>query len=179
MMASVLSTRLTPTNLVRSHLVPFIDASAWAMLRDNEHNSAMPCSAAATVLAVGALTTRQPYCKHATAITEQCVECKWTFTHTTCLDHNPCNSPPTILLKQHPAAIFAAARSRQDRHNQSSWPIANSSLVHTTYLVACRLGWCRATNCVVRACNCVVRAMQLHACEAAYTINPDELNRAA
>lgn len=39
-----------------------MEASAWATLRDSAHSSAMPCSAAAMVLAVGAFTTRQPYC---------------------------------------------------------------------------------------------------------------------
>lgn len=33
---------------------PFMAASAWATLRASAHSSAMPCSAAATVLAVGA-----------------------------------------------------------------------------------------------------------------------------
>ena len=39
---------------------PFMAASACATLRASAHSSAMPCSAAATVLAVGAFTTRQP-----------------------------------------------------------------------------------------------------------------------
>ena len=38
----------------------FIDASAWGTKRASAHSSAMPCSAAATVLAVGALTTSTP-----------------------------------------------------------------------------------------------------------------------
>ena len=38
------------------------DGLAWATLRERAHSIAMPCSAAATVLAVGAFTTRQPYC---------------------------------------------------------------------------------------------------------------------
>jgi len=40
---------------------------AWATFRLSAHSMAMPCSAAATVLAVGALTTRQPYCGQGTA----------------------------------------------------------------------------------------------------------------
>ena len=46
-----------------SHLPAFMDASAAGMFRARAHSSAMPCSAAATVLAVGALTTRQPHCR--------------------------------------------------------------------------------------------------------------------
>ena len=38
----------------------FMDASDCATLRARAHSSAMPCSAAAIVFAVGALTTRQP-----------------------------------------------------------------------------------------------------------------------
>ena len=45
------------------HLPAFMDASAAGMLRASAQSSAMPCSAAATVLAVGALTTRQPHCR--------------------------------------------------------------------------------------------------------------------
>ena len=60
-MARVLPTRATPTYLPRCHLPLFVEASAWAMFRLRAARSAMPCSAAATVLAVGAFTTRQPY----------------------------------------------------------------------------------------------------------------------
>ena len=60
MMASVLPTMLTPTHLLRSQRPPFIAESACGTLRASAHSSAMPCSAAATVLAVGALTTRHP-----------------------------------------------------------------------------------------------------------------------
>lgn len=60
MTASVLPTIDTPTYLDRSHRPALMDASAWATLRATEQMRAMPCSAAATVLAVGALTTRQP-----------------------------------------------------------------------------------------------------------------------
>lgn len=60
MMASVLPTIETPTNLVRSHFPSLMLASACATLRATAASRAMPCSAAATVLAVGALTTRQP-----------------------------------------------------------------------------------------------------------------------
>ena len=45
------------------HLPAFMDASAAGMLRASAHSNAIPCSAAATVLAVGALTTRQPHCR--------------------------------------------------------------------------------------------------------------------
>ena len=62
MMASVLPTMDTPTYLLRSQRPALTDASAWATLRDSAAISAMPCSAAATVLAVGAFTTRHPYC---------------------------------------------------------------------------------------------------------------------
>ena len=62
MIARVLPTMETPTYLVRSHFPAFTEASAWATLRLSAQMSAMPCSAAATVLAVGAFTTRQPCC---------------------------------------------------------------------------------------------------------------------
>jgi hypothetical protein len=44
-------------------LTCFTEASAWATFRVSAHSSAMPCSAAAMVLAVGAFTTRQPNCR--------------------------------------------------------------------------------------------------------------------
>ena len=53
-----------------SHLPAFMDASAAGMFRARAHSSAMPCSAAATVLAVGALTTRQPHCRGIGAASE-------------------------------------------------------------------------------------------------------------
>ena len=49
----------TPTHLLRSQRPPFIAASACATLRASAHSSAMPCSAAATVLAVGAAGGRE------------------------------------------------------------------------------------------------------------------------
>ena len=52
----------TPVNLLRSHRPALTEASACATFRDSAQMSAMPCSAAATVLAVGAFTTRQPFC---------------------------------------------------------------------------------------------------------------------
>ncbi len=61
-MQSVLPTMETPTYLERAHLPAFTLASACATLRDSAQMSAMPCSAAAIVLAVGAFTTRQPCC---------------------------------------------------------------------------------------------------------------------
>ena len=63
MMARTLPTMETPTYLVRSHLPALTEASAWATLRLRAVMSAIPCSAAAMVLAVGAFTTRQPDCK--------------------------------------------------------------------------------------------------------------------
>mmetsp|Transcript_15202 Transcript_15202/g.45841 ORF Transcript_15202/g.45841 Transcript_15202/m.45841 type:complete len:404 (-) Transcript_15202:444-1655(-) len=60
MIARVLSTKDTPTYFLRAHLPSFTLLSAWATLRLNAHRSAIPCSAAAMVLAVGAFTTRHP-----------------------------------------------------------------------------------------------------------------------
>ena len=45
-------------------LTSFTDLSACATLRLSAHSSAMPCSAAAMVFAVGAFTTKQPNWKH-------------------------------------------------------------------------------------------------------------------
>mmetsp|Transcript_560 Transcript_560/g.1496 ORF Transcript_560/g.1496 Transcript_560/m.1496 type:complete len:362 (-) Transcript_560:44-1129(-) len=58
--AKVLPTIETPTYLERSHLPAFIDTSACATFLASAHSIAIPCSAAATVLAVGAFTTRHP-----------------------------------------------------------------------------------------------------------------------
>ena len=49
-----------PTPKLNTRLPALTLASAWATLRAMAVMSAIPCSAAATVLAVGALTTRQP-----------------------------------------------------------------------------------------------------------------------
>lgn len=65
MTARVLPTMDTPVYLLRSHLPAFMEASACATLRDSAAMRAMPCSAAATVLAVGALTTKHPHCMSA------------------------------------------------------------------------------------------------------------------
>lgn len=51
--------------MLRFHSPFFMEASAWATFRLRAAIKAMPCSAAAMVLAVGALTTRQPYCSRA------------------------------------------------------------------------------------------------------------------
>ena len=51
--------------MLRFHSPLFMEASAWATFRLRAAIRAMPCSAAAMVLAVGALTTRQPYCSRA------------------------------------------------------------------------------------------------------------------
>ena len=61
-MASVLPTRDTPVYCDRFHSPLLTDASACATFLLRAHIRAMPCSAAATVLAVGAFTTKQPYC---------------------------------------------------------------------------------------------------------------------
>ena len=62
----------TPTYLVRSHFPAFTEASACATLRLSAQMSAMPCSAAATVLAVGAFTTRQPCCAGCKIFSDGC-----------------------------------------------------------------------------------------------------------
>ena len=62
MTASVLPTRETPVYSDLFHSPRLTEASAWATFLLRAQIRAMPCSAAATVLAVGALTTRQPYC---------------------------------------------------------------------------------------------------------------------
>ena len=64
MMANVLPTIETPTNFVLSHFPALTEASAWATFLLRAAISAIPCSAAAIVLAVGAFTTRQPHCKN-------------------------------------------------------------------------------------------------------------------
>lgn len=68
MMASVLPTRETPVYCDLFHSPRFTDASAWATFLLRAHMRAMPCSAAATVLAVGALTTKHPYCRWSEAV---------------------------------------------------------------------------------------------------------------
>lgn len=62
MMARVFPMMETPTYFVLSHLPALTDASAWATFLLRAVMRAMPCSAAAIVFAVGALTTRQPDC---------------------------------------------------------------------------------------------------------------------
>lgn len=60
MMAKVFPPRDVPTKALLSHFPAFIAASAAGMFLAKAQSKAMPCSAAATVFAVGALTTRQP-----------------------------------------------------------------------------------------------------------------------
>ena len=72
MTARVFPTMETPTYLVRSHFPAFTEASACATLRLSAQISAMPCSAAATVLAVGAFTTRHPCCARAKVLSGKC-----------------------------------------------------------------------------------------------------------
>ena len=57
---SVLPSSSTPRNLARSHLPDRMDASPRAMLRAKDSISPKACSAAETLLASGALTTRMP-----------------------------------------------------------------------------------------------------------------------
>mmetsp|Transcript_49137 Transcript_49137/g.123167 ORF Transcript_49137/g.123167 Transcript_49137/m.123167 type:complete len:201 (-) Transcript_49137:144-746(-) len=59
-MPRILPCSWLPMNLLRSHLSARIDASAGAMLRLNAISSAKVCSAAATVLPRGELTTKMP-----------------------------------------------------------------------------------------------------------------------
>ena len=72
MIARVFPTMETPTYLVRSHFPAFTEASACATLRLSAQMSAMPCSAAATVLAVGAFTTRHPCCAGCRVLSDGC-----------------------------------------------------------------------------------------------------------
>jgi len=73
MTARVFPTMETPTYLVRSHLPAFTDASAWATFLLSAQISAIPCSAAATVLAVGAFTTRHPCCTETKNLSYSCL----------------------------------------------------------------------------------------------------------
>ena len=62
MIANVLPMMETPTNFVLSHFPAFTEASACATFLLKAVIRAIPCSAAAIVLAVGALTTKHPDC---------------------------------------------------------------------------------------------------------------------
>src|SRR5207253_4712594 len=57
---SVLPRTSTPTNLARVHSPRLTDASAWGTQRARANSNAIVCSAAATMLPRGALTTRIP-----------------------------------------------------------------------------------------------------------------------
>ena len=59
-MASVFSYSSTPVKRERSHLPSCMDAFAWATLRAQASMSAKACSAAETMLEVGALHTMMP-----------------------------------------------------------------------------------------------------------------------
>src|SRR5207302_540839 len=58
---SVLPRTSTPTNLARVHSPRLTDASAWGTQRARANSNAIVCSAAATMLPRGALTTRMPF----------------------------------------------------------------------------------------------------------------------
>ena len=64
MTAKVLPTRDTPVYSDLFHSPRFTEASAWATFLLRAQIKAMPCSAAATVFAVGAFTTKHPYCTY-------------------------------------------------------------------------------------------------------------------
>ena len=66
---SVLPSTSVPPNLLRSHLPPVRLAWACGMLRASASISATVCSAAATVLASGALATMMPFLEAAATST--------------------------------------------------------------------------------------------------------------
>ena len=123
MTARVLPTMETPTYLVRSHLPAFTEASACATLRLSAQMSAMPCSAAATVLAVGAFTTRHPCCAAGHVAVRLLLYGPVYAVHTELRQRFPVKGAP-VLYKDFPASvIYLLCRSMyvHTSHESPSW----------------------------------------------------------
>lgn len=115
----------------RRKLPALVEASAWAMLRAMAARRAMPCSAAAIVLAVGAFTTRQP---------NSVAACRSTLSMPTPALPTTFNLPfpasktslvtlvPLLTIKASQHEILVQSSSCESSYAHSTWPTLRNTL---------------------------------------------------